>query len=56
MSDSEIIDRLRDIDESDSEVTAWEAKFLDTVLGQTTLSAKQRDVAMDMIKKYGGRS
>lgn len=56
MSDSEIIDRLRDIDESDSEVTAWEAKFLDTVLGQTTLSPKQRAIAMQLIEKYGGRS
>lgn len=55
MTDSEIIARLKEIDEGDADVTAWEAEFLSTVLGQTTLSGKQRAVAMNMIEKYWRR-
>ena len=55
MTDSEILERLEAIDEGDSDVTQWEAKFLNTVLGQKTLSPKQRSIALEMIEKYGGK-
>lgn len=55
MTDSEILERLRVIDESDVDVTQWEAKFLNTVLGQDVLTFKQRSIALEMIEKYGGR-
>lgn len=55
MTDSEILERLKAIDEGDSDVTQWEAKFLNTVLGQDWLSARQRSIALEMIEKYGGQ-
>lgn len=52
MNDREILKRLKQIDEGDVDVTEWEAKFLNTVLGQNGLSDKQRGVALKMIEKY----
>lgn len=52
MNDTEILARLKDIDDGDTDVTEWEAKFLDTVLGQDWLSVRQRSIALEMIDKY----
>lgn len=56
MNDKQILERLKEIDEGDADVTEWEAKFLNTVLGQNGLSPKQRGIALQMIEKYGRRS
>ena len=52
MTDQQIIEKLKEIDESAEGVSKWEAKFLNTVIVQKTLSAKQREVALNMIEKY----
>ena len=52
-SDEELIAELREIDNDLSiEVSDWEARFLDTVLEQTTLTAKQREKAIEIINEY----
>ncbi len=55
-SDSDIIEGLRNIDESeDIIVNDWEANFLDSIKKMTkprTLSPKQRAAAISMIEKY----
>ncbi len=58
LSDSEIIDRLTDLDRDDDiEVTSWEADFLESVLyRQKGISPRQREVALEMLDKYGGDS
>lgn len=56
MTDDEIRDRLRKLDESDKEVTSWEAGFIENVCfkySTWTLSEKQRSTAIDILEKYG---
>lgn len=56
MTDAEIIDGLRDIDESDDiECDDWECAFLDSIKKMPkprVLSPKQRAAAIRMIEKY----
>ena len=53
--DLELIERLKEIDESDDiEVTSWEAEFLESMVygGVARMSTKQRAVARRMIDQY----
>lgn len=56
MTDDEIIDGLREIDESDEiEVDEWEGNFLDSIKKMPKprrLSPKQRAAAEKMIERY----
>ena len=56
MTDDEIIDGLKEIDESDDiEVTDWECDFLDSIKKMPkprVLSDKQKAVAIRMIEQY----
>ena len=58
MTDDEIIDGLREIDESEEiSVDEWEGEFLDSIKKMPKprrLSPKQRAAAVAMIEKYGG--
>lgn len=54
LPDSEILDYLKEVDESDQLVTSWEADFLESVLylrrGQ--LTPLQKRAAAQIIVKY----
>jgi len=56
MTDEQIRNMLKLIDESEAECTAWEGDFLETVLYRQDplghLTVKQRTVALEMIEKY----
>jgi len=54
MSDDEIREMLKVIDESEAECTTWECGFLETVLFDWTgpLTVKQRSAALEMIERY----
>jgi len=55
MSDEEIRDALARIDEDEAtEVSQWEAEFLDSILYKYTgrLSVNQREAAIRIIKKH----
>jgi len=54
-SDSEIRDRLVDLDNSDCSVSSFEAGFIESVVFKYKgpLSAKQRAVALQILEKYG---
>ena len=56
MTDDEIIDGLKEIDESDDiEVTDWECDFLDSIKKMPkprVLSDKQKVIAIRMIEQY----
>lgn len=45
-------DIIKDIDEGRTQVSKWEADFLDTVLTQDSFSPKQKDVIRNLEKKY----
>lgn len=55
-TDDEIVDALREIDESDDiEVSGWEGEFLDTIKKMPKprrLTPKQRQAAVAMIERY----
>lgn len=53
LSDGELIDELRELDGS-PEVTVdrYEAGFLNSVLGKTTLTPGQRRFAIQILEKY----
>ncbi len=57
MNDTEIRQQLEDIDNSDVQVTSWEARFIDSVVYKQTgpLSESQRKAASEIISKYNGR-
>lgn len=47
---------LKQLDEStEVEVTDWEAKFIENLMGKTTFTPRQREVIDDMINEYDGR-
>jgi hypothetical protein len=54
MTDAELREKLREIDESDHDVTKWEAEFLQSVVYAYggSLSEKQRSAAIKIIGKY----
>ncbi len=57
MTDQEIRDRLRDIDDGDQDVTSWEADFIESVAYRQDdalrpLTPAQRKSAEQMIEKY----
>ncbi len=57
MTDSELRDALREIDDDDNQdVTTFEADFINSVCFKNAsrhLSDKQREVARQIIEKYG---
>lgn len=53
--DSELRHFLEMLDASDVNVTDWEATFIESNLQREHFSAKQREIVMKMIEKYGQR-
>lgn len=53
--DQELRDFLKALDESDINVTDWEAKFIEGNLDNDFFSPKQREVVTRLIDKYGVR-
>jgi len=53
--DSELRHFLEMLDASDVNVTDWEANFIESNLQRDHFSAKQREIVMKMIEKYGQR-
>ena len=52
----ELLEFLYELDDSDANVTEWEADFIESVLyarEQTTLSAAQIKSVESMVEKYG---
>lgn len=43
---------LNDLDDGDFNLNTWEEQFLDSALGQTSWSPKQKKVIYDMSRKY----
>ncbi len=54
MTNKEILDGLKEIDEGGFEVSLWEAKFLESILfnWDGNLTEKQKKVAERMISKH----
>lgn len=54
MSDAQLRAALREVDESDHDVSKWEAEFLQSIVYdyQGSLSQKQRTSAIKIIQKY----
>lgn len=56
MTNTELLDLAKDLDDMDRKVTTWESEFLDSVLrvlvAGGSLSAKQREILIDMETKY----
>lgn len=55
LSDDEIRKLLKELDEEDIDVTRFEADFIESVCFKRkgSLSEKQRDVARNILDKYG---
>lgn len=53
--DEDLVDFLQTLDDSDVEVTEWEAKFISSNLDAIAFSPKQRESINQMIEKYGQR-
>jgi hypothetical protein len=53
--DQELRDFLKALDESDINVTDWEAQFIEGNLENDRFSPKQREIVTRLIEKYGVR-
>lgn len=53
--DLELVKFLKKLDESDVEVTGWEAQFIESNLKATSFTPKQREVVDNLIDRYGSR-
>lgn len=55
VSDADIRARLKELDESDHEVSSWEAAFIESVLFRQTgsLTDSQRNKALQILDDYG---
>ena len=54
-SDAQRAEFLAALDESDVEVSDWEARFVESNLGRGRFSVRQRKAADRLIEKYRGR-
>lgn len=52
LSNDECYDVLRLVDAGDFEVSTWEAGFLDSCLGRSSFTLKQKDVILKLDEKY----
>lgn len=57
-TDNELREELKALDDSDAEVTDWEAKFIQNIVYSyggplSTKERGQRDMAIAIIEKYG---
>lgn len=48
-------DFLKQLDNADVTVTDWEAQFIESNLSRDFFSAKQREIVMKLMDKYGQR-
>jgi hypothetical protein len=53
--DEQLNDFLQALDESDVEVSGFEAKFIESNLDTYIFSDRQREVIQEMVGKYGKR-
>ena len=52
---TELCKFLKMLDESDANVTNWEAQFIESNLTREHFSDKQREITMKLMEKYGRR-
>ena len=52
MTDAERERYLRDLDDSDYEVSDWEASFVSSCIGREYFTPKQRQVIESLMEKY----
>jgi hypothetical protein len=54
--DDEIIERLKEIDEGDADISSWEADFLESIVyekpEERPLTEGQREKALEIIEEY----
>jgi hypothetical protein len=56
LDDSDALrDFLKQLDDSDVEVSDWEARFIESNLAHGHFSAQQRENIMQLMTKYGRR-
>lgn len=48
-------DFLKKLDDSDVNVSDWEAQFIESNLTRDFFSAKQREITMKLMERYGKR-
>lgn len=46
---------LKMLDESDVNISDWEAQFIESNMSRDYFSPKQRDVVVKLMEKYGAR-
>lgn len=52
LTHQDLLDILKELDESEIEVTDWEARFIESNLDARTFSRKQKEIITKMWRKY----